>query len=80
LTVTDGGFDLGESLQNIFSLFSLCRCELVDSMHGSEELISSAIAKALQKGLCKSGSPVVVVHGSKEAAAGSTNLLRVMTA
>jgi len=57
-----------------------CRCELVDSMHGSEELISSAIAKALQKGLCKSGSPVVVVHGSKEAAAGSTNLLRVMTA
>lgn len=49
-------------------------------MHGSDVLIAASIARALQQGLVSKGSPVVVVHGSQEAAAGSTNLLRVFTA
>ncbi len=56
------------------------RCSmLVPSMKGTEALVNSAIQKAVADGLCKAGDRVVAVHGSVEAAAGSTCLLRVYT-
>jgi pyruvate kinase len=56
------------------------RSDLVSSMHGTDSIISEAIAKVVKEGLAKEGDPIVVVYGSVEAHAGSTNLLRVYTA
>ena len=52
---------------------------LVPSMKGSEALVAAAIQQAVADGLCKPGDQVVVAHGSVEAKAGSTCLLRVYT-
>lgn len=48
------------------------------SVHGTEKLVADAMQQAKAKGLCKSGSTVVVVSGVVEGVSGSTNSLRVL--
>eukprot|EP01036_Dinobryon_divergens_P025646 gene25646-34218_t len=56
-----------------------CKSMLVPSMKGTEALVAAAIQQAVTDRLCKAGDQVVVAHGSVEAKAGSTCLLRVYT-
>lgn len=51
--------------------------ELVPSMVGTESIITEAMKSAVRRGLCAADDLAVVVHGSIENRAGSTNLLRI---
>jgi len=52
---------------------------LVDSVKGTERLITEALEKAKKQGLCHSGSLVVVCSGIVEGIPGNTNSLRVIS-
>jgi len=52
---------------------------LIDSVKGTERLITEALEKAKKQGLCKSGSLVVVCSGIVEGIPGNTNSLRVIS-
>jgi pyruvate kinase len=55
------------------------RSSVLASMVGTESILLKAIETGKELGWCQSGDSVVCVHGSKECASGSTNLLRVYT-
>ncbi|RYH14562.1 pyruvate kinase [archaeon] len=52
--------------------------ELIPSMVGTEGIINNALKDCQELGICQAGDNVVVVHGSTENVAGSTNMLRVV--
>lgn len=52
---------------------------VIPSMVGTESIIEHALADIVRLGHAQSGDTVVVIHGTKEATAGSTNLMRVFT-
>jgi pyruvate kinase len=56
-----------------------CHGIVVESMVGTESLVAHGIEKAKEIGFVKAGDRIVVVHGSVEAVAGSTNILRVIS-
>lgn len=58
-------------------LFKNVTAEVIPSMVGTEAIISNAMKSAVRRGLCNVGDMAVIVHGSVENRAGSTNLLRV---
>jgi pyruvate kinase len=47
---------------------------------GTDSILFRAIDIGKEKGWVKTGDAIVCVHGAKEAVAGSTNSLRVLTA
>jgi pyruvate kinase len=55
------------------------RSSVLASMVGTEAILQKALSTGKELGWCKPGDNVVCVHGSKECASGSTNLLRVYT-
>jgi len=52
---------------------------LVDSMVGSDNLISEAMQEAKSKGFAKEGSLAVIVQGTLEGQPGHSNILKVLT-
>eukprot|EP01113_Clastostelium_recurvatum_P032821 TRINITY_DN426_c0_g1_i1.p1 TRINITY_DN426_c0_g1~~TRINITY_DN426_c0_g1_i1.p1 ORF type:complete len:506 (-),score=170.80 TRINITY_DN426_c0_g1_i1:84-1601(-) len=52
---------------------------LVDSLMGTDSLVERALGTAIEKGLAKVGSRVVVVSGIMEGVPGKTNMLKVIT-
>jgi len=53
---------------------------LVESMHGTEQLIERAVQYAKEKGYVKSGELVVTTSGNIEGMSGSTNIMKVSKA
>lgn len=58
--------------------FKNCHCDILESMQGTDAIITRAVQTAKSRGLCQNGDTIVCVHGSHEAQSGSTNLLRVL--
>jgi len=56
------------------------KAKVLSSMENTEKIIADTLRYAVEVGLANTGDSVVVVHGSAEATAGSTNLMRVCTA
>ncbi|CAM9687206.1 unnamed protein product [Chrysoparadoxa australica] len=54
--------------------------QVIGSMIGTDSILFRAIDLGKQLGYVTAGDAVVCVHGMKEAATGSTNMLRVLTA
>eukprot|EP00953_Heterococcus_sp_UTEX-ZZ885_P009685 5688-Heterococcus_DN1.PRE.1 len=54
--------------------------KVIGSMIGTDSILFRAIDIGKEKGWVKTGDAIVCVHGAKEAVAGSTNSLRVLTA
>lgn len=54
--------------------------EVIGSMIGTESIMYRAVDIGKQRGWVKTGDKVVCIHGVKEATAGSTNSMRVITA
>jgi len=67
------------STANFLLLSRACAPLLVPSMKGSDQLIQEGMNFAKKEGLCKSGSVVVVVHGTFEGNPGNSNLMKVLT-
>jgi pyruvate kinase len=62
-------------------LFCLYRCIAPTQRYtGTDSILFRAIDIGKEKGWVKTGDAIVCVHGAKEAVAGSTNSLRVLTA
>jgi pyruvate kinase len=56
------------------------KARLLPTMGGTEQIISDALKYAVDTGFAATGDSIVVVHGSREATAGSTNFMRVCIA
>lgn len=56
------------------------KAKLLSTMGGTEQIITDAIKYAVDSGYAVTGDSIVVVHGSHEATAGSTNFMRVCIA
>jgi|Transcript_17924 pyruvate kinase len=56
------------------------KAQVIGSMIGTESILFRAIDIGKQNGWVEAGDSVVCVHGMQEATAGSTNMLRILTA
>lgn len=57
-----------------------CKSVVIDSMIGTNTILTNASAMGKAFGWVKTGDSIVAVYGSQEAQSGSTNLVQVLTA